>query len=490
MKQLKVLISVVVLLNVVFIAWLMLRRPSGDTSPHTLDEAVRPLLADNTMEASKYDLSDRTRELNVILVSMDALRWDVTGISGNKKGLTPNLDAFAEEAVVFKQAVAAAPWTLPSHMSVWTARWPSVHGVTNKLKLLSQDQMVPTQLSPGIETFSDHLIRDGWIAGGFTGGAGVQGTYGFGRDFDTYLDDRYFAGMDYSMPAALEWLQKNRDKRFFLFLHGYDSHGQYALPESTIQTIAADYQGALDGSVEEQARLRELGLDAIESPGDPPDLTETLSSDDVRFLKALYEAKVRDADQRVGTFMTQLRAMDLLDHSVVALISDHGDEFMERGALDHGTSLYEEQLHVVMMIRFPGFARRQDIEQPVRLIDLFPTIFDAMGLEGPVGVDGRSLLPLMRAGSLEIPVYAETDYRLFVHQRMVRLGDRKLILDLADGEKELYDLAQDPSESDDISSADPRTTYEMEQDLRGWMDRTRTNPEDYLGIVQKPIQLF
>ncbi len=489
LKQLRVIIAVIALLNVVVVGWLLLRNPKGEQNG-SLSRAMDSLMADHSMESARYDLSDMASDLNVVLISMDALRWDRTGISGNEKGLTPSLDAFADEAVVFHAAVTAAPWTLPSHMSVWTARWPSVHGVTNKLRLLSQDQLVPTQLSPGIQTFPDLLILNGWTAGAFTGGAGVQASYGFGRNFDAYLDDRYFAGMDYSIPAALEWLEQNRDKRFFLFLHGYDSHGQYPLAESSLEEIAADYHGNLDGSVKEQARLRELGLKAIGNPGDSPDLTGVLDEEDTRFLREIYDRKVRDADQRVGSFLAKFRAMGLLDHSLVAIMSDHGDELMEHGSIDHGATLYEEQLHVVMMIRFPGYARRQDIQTPVRLLDLFPTVFDALGLEQPPGVDGKSLLPLLRGQEMDLPVFSETDYRLYVHQRMTRRGSLKLILDLADGEKQLFDLEKDSGEQKDISSSDPRSTYELEQNLRAWMDKTRTNPQDYLGIHQKPITLF
>lgn len=489
MKQIKVLIAVLVVVNVIVVGWLLARRPSGGPA-QTLDQAVKPLVADKAMEEARYNLKDRAGELNVILISMDALRWDRTGLSGDKRGLTPNIDAFAEEAVVFHDAVAAASWTLPSHMSVWTGRWPSVHGVTNKLKLLSQDQMVPTQLSPGIDTFPDLLIRAGWTAAGFTGGAGVQATYGFGRNFETYLDDRPFAGMDYSMPAALDWLGRNRDKHFFLFLHGYDSHGQYPLPESEIKSVAGDYRGTLNGGIEEQASLREKGLAAIANPGDKPNLGDILSAADTAFLRAVYDRKVRNADQRLGTFLGQLRSMGLLDRSIVVVFSDHGDEFMEHGALDHGTTLYEEQTHVVMMVRFPGYTRRQDVKEPVRLIDLFPTVFDALGVQAPAGVDGQSLLPMLRGKPMDLPIFSETDYRLFVHLRMGRRGPRKLVLDLADGEKELFDLKADPLEMKEMSSSDPRTTYEIEQTLRTWMDKTRTNPQDYLGIRQKPITIF
>ena len=488
-QQLRLMIVLLVGVNIAIVGWLLMRPdavsgPDPDRQTAVLDD----LLKDNTMEAARYDLSANADSLNVIFISLDALRYDRTGISGNPDGLTPNLDAFAEEAVVFHDVTAAAPWTLPSHMSIWTGRWPSVHTVTNKLSPLSGGKMVETSLSAGIQTYPDLLIRSGRTAVGFTGGAGVQNKYGFGRDFETYLDDRYFGGFDYSIPAALEWLGKNRDAPFFMFLHGYDVHGQYDLPESRRSSIA--YDGALNGSIEEQAELREKGLANIENPGDRAHLQGTLDAADAGYLAAIYDRKVADADERVGRFLSQLKTMGLYDRSIIVILSDHGDEFMEHNGLDHGATLYQEQVHVVSMIRFPEYGRRQDIRAPVRTLDLFPTVFDALGLEGPSRVDGVSLLPLLRGEPLDIGVFAETDYRLFVHDRMTRDGSYKLILNLLNGKRELYNLSDDPGEQRDISSQDPRRTYEMEQALRTWLEASKTNPQDYLGLEETPITIF
>ena len=490
MKQLRVVIGFVILANIALVAFLLLKSPSGDVGPRSVRDAVKPLVADAAMDDSAYDLKSRAGELNVIFISLDALRYDRTGFGGNTDGLTPNLDQFAEESVVFHRATSAAPWTLPSHMSIWTARWPSVHGVTNKLKMLSADQMVPTSLSPGIETFPDALIRAGYTAAAFTGGAGVQASYGFGRDFSTYLDDKPFAGFEYSVPPALEWLEKNRDKRFFLFLHGYDSHGQHPLLGISPRDAVPEYKGTLDGSIEEQAKMREEGLATIREPGQAPDMSGTVSTEDVAFLEKVYDKKVKMADERLGSFLSQLRSTGLLEKSVVVIFADHGDEFLEHGYLDHGATLCEHQLHVPVLVRFPGYARRNDVTTPVRTLDLFPTVFDALGLQGPAGADGASMLPILRGKPDDRGIFAETDYRLFVHQRMKRVNDKKLVLDLEDGGKQLFDVAADPDELNDVSSGNPRETYEMEQGLRTWMDATRTNPQDYLGVRQKPIELF
>ena len=491
MKQLRAIVVVVVLANVAVLLWLLARQPADTTGTGTADlsDVLEPLVDDATMAAARYDLSDRAGELNIILISMDALRHDRTGYSGNPDGLTPNLDQLAEESVVFHSAFSAASWTLPSHMSMWTARWPSIHRVTNKLTLLGAEKMSETSLSAGIETFPNLLVAQGWTAAGFTGGAGVQGKYGFSRGFSEYLDDRPFAGMDYSSPAALEWLRAHKDGGpFFLFLHGYDAHGQYALPDSQIQGIP--YDGELNGSIDEQATLRERGLQAIEKPGDDASLRGTLDDADAAFLERIYDLKVRDADQRLGTFLGELRRMGLLDRSIVVVVSDHGDEFMEHGHVDHGHSLYQEQLHTVMLMRFPGYARRQDVQSVVRTVDLFPTLFDVLGMAQPGGVDGRSMLPLLQGTEPARQAFAETDYRLFVHRRAIRDSQYKLVLDLQDGERRLYDLTSDPTEQRDISSEQPRRTYEMEQALRGWMGQHGTNPQDYLGMRQKPIEIF
>ncbi len=489
MKHLRIIIVIAVLANVLVLAWLLLREPEPQQTKD-LSDVLEPLVEDNTMSSARFDLTDRAGKLNVILISLDALRYDRTGLSGKGNSNTPNLDQFAQEAVVFHNAWSAASWTLPSHMSMWTARWPSIHRVTNKLTLLGQDKMAESTLSGGIETYPNLLVQQGFTAAGFTGGAGVQGRYGFSRGFSEYLDDRPFAGFDYSAPAASAWLQQHKDGGpFFLFVHGYDSHGQHPLPASAIKAIP--YDGVLDGSVEEQARLREQGLAAIEKPGDNPSLVGVLGEDDARFLEAIYDRKVRQADERLGTLLATLRQSGVLDNSIVAIVSDHGDEFMEHGHVDHGHSLYEEQLHVVMMVRVPGYARRQDVRTPARTLDLFPTLFDMLGIPGPPGVDGSSLLPQLRGDeATDRPTFAETDYRLFVHRRAMRSGRYKLVLDLQDGGRELYDLETDPDEKKDISSSEPRRTYEMEQALRTWMGRSGTNPQDYLGMRQKPIEIF
>jgi arylsulfatase A-like enzyme len=432
------------------------------------------------------------QDLDIVVVSMDCLRYDRTGLDPKNPGKTPNLNAFADSSVVFHDAMSAAAWTVPSHMSIWTGRFPSRHGLVNKLAPGPDGKLVDASLAENVPTHPDKLIAAGFTAAAFTGDAGVSKRFGYGRGFSEFLDDKKFGAMDHSGPPAKTWLEANKDKKFFLFFHGYDTHGQAPLPEGTdLRALDPDYKGSLDGSIGEQAKLREEALSAIQKPGESADLKGKLSKEDWHFLMSVYDEKIRRADERVGEFIQTLKATGVWDHAIVAIVSDHGEEFGEHGAIDHGYSIYQEQLHVPLMIHFPGQTKRQDIQQTVRTLDLFPTIFDALGLPAMPDIDGSSLLPLIRGmGAAPGPLIAESDYRLFVHLRAIREGNYKLILDLSDGQKQLFDLSADPGETKDLSTEQPKVAYELEQKLRAELLTWQVDPAIYLGKSEEKITVY
>ena len=438
--------------------------------------------------APSFDYSAQASKLNVIFISMDALRFDRTGAGGSTD--MPNLDAFAKDAIFFTNTTSAAPWTVPSHMAMFTARWPTLHGVTNKLKPGPEGDLVFQQLAPEIPTLPEKLVDAGWKAVAFTGGAGVQAKFGYGRKFETYLDDKPFAGMDYSGPPAMDWLRTHKADHFFMFLHGYDAHGQHALLDQDPRAAVPDYKGPLDGGIEEQAKLREEGLAAINTPGDPANLGDAVTAEDIRFLTAIYDAKVKAADVRLGKFLDTVKELGLFDTSIIVLVGDHGEEFMEHHYLDHGATLCDHQLHVPMIIRFPGGEGHGQVADAVRTIDVFPTVFDALGVTPPDGINGTSLIPILQGKKLDLPIYSESDYRLFVHLRSEKKDGKKLVLDLEDGQRSLYDLVADPGEQTDLSTTDARTTYEMEQGVRSWLNTMKSDPKQFLGVEEEHIKLF
>ncbi len=461
--------------------------PAQEAAPAPVAAPAGPKI-----DPALLDLAKKAAETDVIVISMDCLRHDRTGLDADFPERTPNLRAFAQEAVVFQDAMSSASWTVPSHMALWTGRWPTRHGLVNKLAPdASGQKLVDATLREDVKTYPETLVGKGWTAAAFTGDAGVSKRFGYGRGFTEFVDDKKFGGMDHSGPLAKAWLEGNRDKQMFLFFHGYDVHGQAPLPEGVAVERGA-YTGPLDGGIAEQAKFREQALSMIKKPGDAPTLEGVLSKEDGAFLLGVYDQKIAIADGRMGEFLQALKATGAWETSIVALVSDHGEEFMEHGAIDHGYSIYQEQLHVPFMIHFPGQKSRVDVSAPVRTIDLFPTIFDALGYDQLPDVDGKSLLPYLRGEASDPPgpLLAESDYRLYVHLRALRKGDYKLILDLGDGSVELFDVVKDPGETKNLAADDKKRAYEMEQELRGELLKWQADPTVYLGRAEAPIAVY
>lgn len=428
---------------------------------------------------------------NVVLVSFDALRAQETTVHGYARDTTPNLARFAAGAVVFENAVAPASWTLPATMSIFTGLYPSVHGIVNKMTLTKDNQMVDSQLSPSLSTLPQLLHGAGYVLGAFTGDAGVSGRFGFGRDFDTFVDDLKFGGFDHSLPPALAWVKAHKDQKFFLFLHGYDVHGQFDPPEGYRRTFASDYRGALKGDKKEQGRFREQALRNKFTRADKePRLTpKEFSVESGRFYQALYDEKIQRADARFGEFLKAMDEMGLTDKTIFVLLADHGEEFLEHGNLDHGPTLYQEMIHVPLIIKIPGVAPRR-ITQRVGSFDALPTVLDFLGLPVP-RLDAVSLLPLVQGKTMQVPpVYSETDYRLYSHKRACIEGDRKVIHSLDTGRWEYYDLKKDPQEQHPLPIKGDEAAMALCRLLEEWEASLPRHYPDYGGDASKVIKVY
>ncbi len=438
---------------VALVAWT--RRPQPEPE---VDEAA---VATVSLGRGTHDLAGRAAEISIVLVSLDTLRPDHAGLHGHPGGLTPNLDAFAARSVVFHDATTPAPWTLPAHMSLWTGLWPSRHGLTNKLRSTGEGTFEDALLAPELPTFPEALAAAGYATAAFTGGSGVLGGYGFARGFGVYEETGPFGGLGPSVAPALAWLEAQGDARTFLFLHGYDAHGQRPLPADALAAPPESSQT----TPESLERLRETQLEAL-GAGEP---VPPLPAGVLGVLGPHYAARVREADRHLGTFLDGLEALGLADRTLILIVSDHGEELGEHGGVDHGHTLFQEQVRALMIARWPGQDQREDVSQPVRTFDLVPTAFDALGLPPWGALDATSLLPLLDGEELALPVFSETDLRGFVHLRMGRQGSLKLVLDLESGTSALYDLAGDPGEHRDLAAEDPAATYELEQAVKGWV---------------------
>lgn len=407
-----------------------------------------------------------TKSYNVVIFAFDGLQAHHLSAYGyTERDVTPHLDAFLKSATVFTNTVSPASWTVPTFMSIFTSRYPSEHKLTNKL--VAQKTATSTvvrqanmqALSPGIETLAQILKRHGYATGGFTGDAGVSGSFGYKEGFDTYFDTKTFGGFETSIPPALAWLRDHTQEKFFMFVHGYDVHGQHE-PEDGFdyRYVRKPYAGTFTGSPKEQAALREQGL-----AGKPLDV----SASDVDFWRSIYDEKINDADAAFGAFIHSLNTLGLATSTIVVVVSDHGTEFFEHGRVDHGHTLYRELLDVLFAIHVPG-SKGHMAKGLVSTLDLAPTLLSLLKIDDPARehMKGTDLTRALDGKKVEHDVYSETDYRLYTHKRSITTTDGwKFILTRETGAEELYDLKNDPGETRNLASEQPKKAYELAQKL-------------------------
>lgn len=423
---------------------------------------VEPLL----QSVSKSKANPSFKDFNIVLVSFDALQAGHVGCLGNARNVTPTLDAVARHGYCFTRATSVASWTVPASMTWFTGVYPSEHGMTNKYAVYdakTQKLARLDEMSPHLATLADVLKQNGYATGGFTGNAGVSGGFGYDQGFDIYFfKPDQFGSMDQSIPEALAWAKTNRGRKFFLFLHGYDIHGQNT-PAAGFDYRFVDpgYDKRFTGSEQEQEALREEGLDKGQL---------TLRDADVQFWRAVYDEKIQRADAKFSRFLRNYAALGLLAKTIFILTSDHGTELYEHRRFDHGFTLYQEQIHVPLIVWAPGMGRGLRIEDRVSSIDVMPTVLDLLEIQKSPGLQkqlrGKSLLPAMRGEPSQRPVYSETNYRQFTYKRsIIAPSDWKLIYTLESKERELYQLRDDPGELRNQAAAEPAVADALERQL-------------------------
>ncbi len=359
---------------------------------------------------------DRAKPRDVLLVSLDTFRADRMEAYGGAPGLTPNLDALASGSVVFLDATAPTPITLPSHASLLTGRYPTATGVRNN----------GTFVLPEEETTLAEVLRaQGWATAAVIAAFPLHARYGLGQGFDRYDDELpearpetgkalpiYFSerrASEVADRALTQWERMAGSPRF-LWAHFFDTHAPYDAPEPA-------------------GRRR---------PDHP------------------YDAEAAYLDEEFGRLLRGVRASS--PDAIVIVVADHGESLGEHGEKTHGVFVYQSTIRVPFVLSAPGLLPSGAVaEEPVSLVDLVPTLLDLLGLPPLEKVDGASLLPLVRGGPAPTrPVYAESylprlQFR-FSELTMLRRGPLKYI---DAPTPELYDLASDPSEIRDLSAGHP-----------------------------------
>jgi arylsulfatase A-like enzyme len=420
---------------------------------------------------------------NVILVVLDTLRSDSLSLNGYSRETSPNLDTWAaSRAIVFDNVVAPAPWTLPSHVSIFTGLDALTHGVN------TGDPMPSELLS-----MAELLRENGYTTHAATGGAYLTDHYGVMQGFDSY---RYYrrpmiepaeAGNDLvdGIDHSLDWLEKNTDRPFFLFFHTYEIHTPYrarepyfsrfhsASPEEPIPPVDT----LPFAPVRENGYLMTAGLKARFGGPDSP--YRQISDSHFPMVRALYDSGVAFTDLHLKRLFDHLEALDIDEETVVIITSDHGESLGERGKADH-KSLEDWELLVPLVIAAPSAADHagRRVSTQVRLIDLFPTVLDLVGLRSPEEIDGRSLLPLIADPSVAHPEdawsYASSS-NFGIGLR--RAGRLKYTFNNSawvpiHGLESLYRLDSDPATETDVAATDPETAGLRRETAETYLERT------------------
>jgi len=394
---------------------------------------------------------------NIILISIDCLRADHLGCHGYSRPTSAAIDALAADGVLFENAVAPAPWTLPSHITLLTSLYSRTHQATGGGR----------RVAPGTPTLASLLKAAGYRTHAVVSGPYLQRRYGYAEGFDIYDDDLLlgpYRRNAVNSPDVNERAIRALDgpRPFFLFLHYWDVHHDYAPPPPFDTRFDPDYPPAPDGS-----RYIPFGR-----------INEHISPRDLRHVIALYDGEIAWVDEHVGRLVAELKHRALYDNTIIVLTADHGEGFYEHGQKGHEHTLYEELLHVPLIVRAPGLTPGRRIATRVQNMDVMPTLLEAVGAPVPSTVQGRSLWAGLRGAPLEDrPVFAET-----TRARRSR-GDRrceawcvydgpfKLIVYANDQHPpELFDLRADPAEKHNLYGSGP--TAALRAKLEEWLERT------------------
>jgi arylsulfatase A-like enzyme len=448
---------------------------------------------------------------NVLFIVVDTLRADHLSLYGYPVETSPKLDEFSEGAVVFDNTVSVSPWTLPSHATMFTGKYVYHHNTTDINQLINPDETLLAEV----------LGRAGYATAGFVSGVYCKAKYGLSQGMDYYHDrldffifDHTFANFDVKTRVqamvktiveltvdkenaladflnvlasrmddffetvffsdlerssdevnkdVFNWLERNGDQTFFLFIHYFDPHIPYTLGEEYRYLFTNDSMS--DYEVENTFYSKRYS--------DVPQK----STD---YLKAVYDAEIRFQDDSLGELFGKLEELDLMNDTLIIITADHGEEFREHGAFDHSKTLYQEVLHVPLIMRYPSSFAPGRVEQRVSLVDLYPTILDFLGV-GFEGVDGVSLMPLLE-GSGSVPErdllseYWGRPYKGRSVLRAVFADDWKLVevnpeyspYNLVNSS--LFDLGEDPREQVNVYEVNITKKEELQGLLNDFVD--------------------
>jgi arylsulfatase A-like enzyme len=418
------------------------------------------------------------RPERVLLISIDTCRADHLSVYGYPRETAPTMERLAAEGVVFEHAFAQVPDTTPSHASLFTSRYPFVHGSANGVPL--RDEFVTLA-----EMLGENGKATAAIVSGYTMTAADSG---LDQGFTVYDDTLTRRGTPTSRnlnerPAeetadrALAWLDENADESFFLFVHFFDPHGVYQPPEP--------YDRMFENESGEQLLLPIERIPPYARIGDETDANVYISR---------YDGEIRYVDDQIGRLVEALDEHGILDDTLLVVTADHGESLTEHGFFfAHGWRLFEPSMRVPLLFRYPpGLPGGLRVDGIAQSIDVLPTLLELLGIDAPAQIDGISLMPLIDGSEPSLNPYAlakttksltylnlELDRDLHDHYA-IRTPEWKYLHGEDGISHMLFDLVRDPEERQNVASTDAARVAELRELLLDALESHQVDASEFL----------
>lgn len=409
------------------------------------------------------------RVSQVVLITIDTLRFDRLGAYGYRdRPTSPTIDAWAEHAALFERAFSQAPWTVPSLGALMTGFYPSEIGAYTNRAHIDPDFVTLAQLfrQRGFRTASfntHHLLLSEY--GGFR--RGFEEVFPSG-DLPAHDSNDHKLPFSRAEPALMDWLAQHAAEPFFIWMHDMSPHE----PPTEGNTYLSDPSWGRGG------------------------------------IYRQYDPEIRWMDDLIGRTFARLKELGIWDKALIVLTADHGEAFLEHDLRGHQDVMYDEVLHVPLIIQYPGMQRAQRVTAPVELLDVFQTISELAGLDAPPSSRGESLVPILDGtrGERERPFMFHSRYHFErgEHQLAVRDGEWKLLVKTPPSSQtrddrpewglfapgttyELYQVERDPGETENVIDQYSDVALRLGEALWAWKQMTAA--QVHIGPKREPREL-
>jgi arylsulfatase A-like enzyme len=457
-----------------------------------------------------FEKKQNDKDYNIIIISATNIGTNHLGTYGYERSTSPNIDALAEESIVFDNFFAPASWTLPTGTSLFTSLYPYRHGVMERL--IDAERIPSARLNADTNTLIDILKDNGYITAAFTGGFDYRPFFGLTNRFDSYtfstgkissknpnmkfMENARFGHMVDVIPKALDWIKQNKRKKFFLFLQGYDTHCPFS-PEKPYDKLFVNF------TTENINVDPEYCYRGYYNNGDYVSFTTTLtnstrekvfqqvnlSKKDLEFLEAQYDAEIQYVDDGIGYFIEELKKKGILNKTIIILLSEHGEMFAKHGRFGRaGTmrgTVFDDIIHVPLIILHPELEPKRT-NQLAQMVDIMPTLLDFAGIPIPINLQGKSLVPVVyenKTVNEEIyggSVYGSVSFYYYEARTInefIRTKDFKIVHEIVlffngsrEEKYELYDISSDKEEQYDIIHKEIEIANTLKNKLTKWSE--------------------